>query len=370
MRDLFKPENHGTKEQPQWWVGSVLLEKTDGGQPSMNKDALMELAKRGDKRAGAIVSVRKYEKSRQFLEGHILGFEYKGRVYPNYNQGKSDTGAGTGTGRFSINDPALQQMPKRDEDIAEIVRSCFLPEKGEDWCCADWEQFEFRVFGHYVKDPKIMEAYNNDPKTDYHQIVSNLTGIPRKPRYAGDANSKQINLGLVFGMGQGKLAQEMGLPYTAHVKNNKEYLVPGPEAVAVFEKYHDAIPGVKVLLDKAASIARNRGYVKTIMGRHIRFPNGQFTHKAGGLVFQGTSADCMKLKMVELHPIAKREGFRLLLSVHDELDASMPRKYSKRQSLLMKENLEIFDGVRCPIKLDIPILSSVKLGPNWWEACK
>lgn len=366
MRDLFKPVKG---EDENWRVNGVLLEKTDGGQPSLNKDALMELAKRGDRRAESIVNVRKYQKSQQFLEGHILGFEHKGRVYPNYNQGKSDTGAGTGTGRFSINEPALQQMPKRDEDIAEIVRSCFLPEKGEDWLSMDYSQFEFRVFAHYTKDEKIMRAYRADPKTDFHQIVSDLTGIPRKPRYAGDANSKQISLGMVFGMGQGKLAQEMGLPYTAHVKNNKEYLLPGPEAVAVFEKYHTAIPGVRVLLDKAASIARNRGYVKTIMGRHIRFPNGQFTHKAGGLVFQGTSADCMKQKMVEIWPLCKERGVTMLLSVHDELDFSAA-KPSKRLTDDMVQAYTTFDGVSTPIKLDVPILCEANYGKNWWEACK
>ena len=366
MRELFKPVRG---EDENWRVGDVLLEKTDGGQPSMNKDALMELAKRGDKRAEAIVNVRKYQKSQQFLEGHILGFEHHGRVYPNYNQGKSDTGAGTGTGRFSINDPALQQMPKRDEDIAEIVRSCFLPEKGEEWLSMDYSQFEFRVFAHYTKDPSILKVYKDDPKADFHQVVSDLTGIPRKPRHAGDANSKQINLGLVFGMGQGKLAQEMGLPYTAHVKNNKEYLLPGPEAVAVFEKYHGAIPGVKVLLDKAASIARNRGYVKTVMGRHIRFPNGQFTHKAGGLVFQGTSADCMKQKMVEIWPLCKERGVRMLLSVHDELDFSVA-KPSKRLTDDMVRVYTTFDGVSTPIKLDVPILCEADYGKNWYEACK
>ena len=108
----------------------------------------------------------------------------------------------------------------------------------------------------------------------------------------------------------------------------------------------------------------------TAMGRHIRFPGGQFTHKAGGLVFQGTSADCMKQKMIEMHPIAKREGFKMLLSVHDELDFSVPDKMVPKVSKLIKKVLETFDGGQCPIRCRVPILSSVAFGPNWWEASK
>lgn len=366
MRQLFNPERRGN----DWYIGNVRLEKTDAGEPSIDKKSLMALAKAGDRRAQMIVDIRKYTKAAQFLKYHILEHEHNGRVYPNYNQTRGDSGYGTGTGRFSMNDPALQQQPKRDEDVAELVRSCFLPERNHKWCCADWQQFEFRWFAHYVKDESILRMYREKPDADYHQMVAELTGIPRKPRFAGDANAKQINLGLVFGMGQGKLAQEMGLPYTVQIRNGKEYLVPGEEARAVFEKYHAAIPGVKSLLDQASSIARSRGYVKTAMGRRIRFPGGQFVHKAGGLVFQGTSADCMKQKMVELHPLARKYGYKILLSMHDELDFSLPAKEARHMMKEIKKVLETFDGVSCPIKCDVPILSDVQLGDNWWEACK
>ncbi len=369
VKALFNPKQD---EAGNWWVGNVLLEKTDGGGPSMSKDALIEIATRtGDQRAKMIVDLRKYIKAKQFFTNHILGYLHDGRVYPNYNQTKSDNGKGVGPGRLSMDEPAMQQFPKRDEDIAEETRSCFLPEKGEDWLSADWAQFEFRWFAHYVRDEKILDAYHKNPDTDYHQIVAEITGIPRKPRYAGDANAKQINLGLVFGMGQGKLAAEMGLDYTVVVKRGKEVLIPGEKAVEVFEKYHGSIPGVRVLLDKAASIARSRGHVLTAMERHLRFPGGQYTHKAGGLVFQGTSADCMKYKMITLHHMSKKMNYRYLLSVHDEHNNSVPKgKTGKEIAAAIKNELEIFDGVECPIKCDVPIRSEVGLGPNWWEACK
>lgn len=367
IRDLLQPAKG---EDGRWRVKGVLLETTDAGAPSFDADALRALAGRGIETAKYLMQVRKSTKALSFLKDHILGHEIDGKVYPNYNQTKGDNDLGTGTGRFSINGPALQQIPSRDEDIASIVRACFIPDAGSKWGCGDWEQFEFRWFAHYANNERLLQAYRDNPSADFHQMVADMTGIPRKPRYAGDANAKQINLGLVFGMGQGKMAMEMGLPYTIEQGRGKEYLKPGPEAIEVFNKYHAAIPGVKTLLEQASSIARSRGYVMTAMGRHIRFPGGQFTHKAGGLVFQGTSADCMKQKMIEMHPIAKREGFKMLLSVHDELDFSVPDKMVPKVSKLIKKVLETFDGGQCPIRCRVPILSSVAFGPNWWEASK
>lgn len=201
--------------------------------------------------------------------------------------------------------------------------------------------------------------------------MAEITGIPRNPRYAGDANAKQINLGLVFGMGRGEMAYQMGLEYASHRdKTGREWKRAGPKANAIFDSYHSAIPGVQKLLDQAASIARSRGYVQTVMGRHIRFPGGKFTHKAAGLVFQGTSADCMKWKMVELEPVCEKEGWRMLLSVHDELDFSVPPKQEKHARTVIKKHLETFDGKECPIFCRVPIRSGIEFGANWFDASK
>lgn len=372
MRALFGAEKVEHNGRVYWQTSSGFrLESTDNGQASIGKDSLRAMAGLGDERAKKVLALRQMIKAKSFLKDHILGHAVNGRVYPNYNQTKSDNDLGTGSGRFSINDPALQQIPARDVDIASQVRPCFLPEEESVWACADWEQFEFRWFAHYTKDPGILKRFADDPDTDFHQVVSDITGISRNPRFAGDANAKQINLGLVFGMGQGEMAFQMGLEYTERVgEDGRVWKNAGPKAQEIFEKYHSAIPGVRAMLNQASSIARNKGFVRTIMGRHIRFPRGRFTHKAGGLVFQGTSADCIKQKMIELHPVSKKEGFDIILSVHDELDFSFPKKEAKWQSSLVKEALETFDGVKCPIQCRVPIRSSVATGLNWWEACK
>lgn len=374
MRELF-----GCRKTESGWQTDkgFPLELTEGGVPSINKDLLIALDDAGDPRAKSVRLLRQIIKARSFLKDHIIGHAVNGRVYPNYNQCKNEFGRGVGPGRLSMDDPAMQQIPARDIAVAEIVRPCFLPEVGHKWACADWEQFEFRWFAHYTDDPNIIAVYKENPNADYHKIVADITGLPRNPRYAGDANAKQINLGLVFGMGEGTLAAEMGLDYTTRKETNekgevvREWRVAGPKAKAKFAIYHGAIPGVRTLTERASSIARARGFVKTVDGRHIRFPGGKFTHKAAGLVFQGTSAGCMKAKMIALDRMADKHGFLYLLSVHDEHDPSLPEKEVKRLVPLIKAELEKFNGSdEFSPSCRVPILSSIKVGDNWWEACK
>jgi DNA polymerase I-like protein with 3'-5' exonuclease and polymerase domains len=359
VRKLYKPE----PRDGEWFLGTIRLDKTDAGNPSIGADTLRLL---DDPVSKAILKYRKLDKARQFLEGHILGHAIGDFVYPNYNQTRGDNELGTRTGRLSINDPALQQIPARDVEMGELVRSCFVPPPSLEWTSADWEQFEFRWFAHYADSEPINELYQQNPDADFHQLVASLTGLPRSPRFAGDANAKQINLGLVFGMGDGKLAAEMGLPY--HVQRSekwgKDILVPGPEAQDVFRRYHESIPGIQGLLRRASSIAKSRGYVKTGLGRHIRFPGGQFTHKAAGLVFQGTSADAMKLKLVELDAA----GLDPNLSVHDEVDFYRQPGDDRKVSLI-RDILENFnEGGRLVCR--IPIKTKIKSAKNWWLASK
>jgi DNA polymerase I-like protein with 3'-5' exonuclease and polymerase domains len=232
---------------------------------------------------------------------------------------------------------------------------------------------DFRVFAHYVKNKSILDQYRNDAHTDFHQIVADMTGIPRKPRFAGDANAKQINLGLVFGMGQGKLASEMGLPFTVEIDSKgRSWMRPGEQAKAVFERYHLAVPGVKDMLENASSIAKSRGYVNTIMGRRIRFPRGFASHKAGGLIFQGSAADALKVKIVQLDKYfmsGKGEYGHLALNVHDEFDCMVP---SDNESVRMEISRIVtdFHSEDQPIKFRVPIITDQGVGADWWEASK
>jgi DNA polymerase I-like protein with 3'-5' exonuclease and polymerase domains len=233
----------------------------------------------------------------------------------------------------------------------------------------DWSQFEFRVANHYGAVPAILSAYASNPDLDFHQLVSDLTGIPRNAQYAGGPSSKAINLGLAFNMGSGRLAQECGLPYTEEEgPNGNTYLKAGPEAMAMFEKYHAANPGMRNTAQKASSLAKERGFVHSMMGRHLRFPGGQFVHKASGLIYQATSADCMKQKLIELHTYLKHHSCgRLLLTVHDEVGISLDND-SKEHAAEIARIYTTFDGVECPIKLRVPITCDWGTGADWYQA--
>lgn len=293
-----------------------------------------------------------------FIHGSIGGHTTEaGRIHTNFNQVRNDT-HGTGTGRLSSSDPNLQQIPKRDGELAPLVRGLFAPPKGKLWISNDWEQFEFRVFAHYTNDADLIARYHRDPTTDFHQALSDTTGVPR-PR------AKRINLGLVFGMGEGKLAAEVGLPFTEEVgRDGKVYLKAGPEAKALFDEYHGKFPGAKKFLTQASNVAKQRGHVKTILGRRIRFPGGKATHKAGGLVFQGTSADFMKMKTVELNREFRKTDTEFILIVHDEYCLVAPKGDAKKVSKRVKEITEDIPQLR------VPILAGAGVGPNWWEASK
>jgi len=373
IHQLFQPKEQRGPDGSKIFVlrDGTIAEPTDSGaKAKLDADCLRRMQ---DPAAALILNLRKLVKARDtFLRGHVLGNHDNGYIHANINQTKSEGDVGTGTGRLSINGPALQQIPKRDKDMAAIVRAVFSPDPEQDWVCNDWAQMDFRVFAHYVNEPTILERYEADPDTDFHSLTSELTGLPRSPRFAGDPNAKQINLGLVFGMGQGRLAQEMRLPFTVEPNGRGgTWIKPGPEAEAVFEKYHGNVHGVRDLLRDASAVAKSRGYVKTIMGRRIRFPRGQFTHKAAGLVFQGTAADCLKVKLIELDEYTRSVGYdrcRLLLNVHDEFDTSV--RPGDKEVLADINRIVTSFGRGDEISLRVPVRTDQGVGPDWHEASK
>ena len=365
ITELFKPR---LGEDNEWYlIDGTKADKTDGGKASINADCLRRMKHPA---ATMILDLRKALKTRDtFLKGHILGHQHDGIIHCNYNQTKNDAEAGTGTGRLSITNPALQQIPSRDQHIKSLVRPIFKPDFGASWLGLDWSQFEFRVANHYGQVPAILQAYAANPNLDFHQLVADLTGIPRNAQYAGGPSSKAINLGLALNMGSGRMAQECGLPYTEETgPNGNVFLKAGPEALAMFDKYHAANPGMRNTAQKASSIAKERGSVHSVMGRRLRFPGGQFVHKASGLIYQASSADCMKQKLIELHRFltAKQCG-RLLLTVHDEVGISLDND-SLEIAQEVARIYTTFDGVECPIKLRVPITCDWGVGEDWYVA--
>ena len=189
VRDLFKPV-----QTSAGWVSDSghPLGKTDSGAPSVNAEVLRSME--SDKRARLILEIRSLIKTADtFLGGHVIASAVDGRVYPTINQTRGES-AGTVTGRLSYNGPAMQQIPSRNKKVAAIVKPVFLPEEGHLWLDSDCASQEVRVFAHLINNPTVNQKFKDDIKTDFHQLVADLTGLPRNASYSGQANSKQLNL--------------------------------------------------------------------------------------------------------------------------------------------------------------------------------
>lgn len=368
LQRLFNPQFR----DGDWWIDGTIIPTTAKGSPSINKDVLQKIKNPAGKLVRGVKTALRIRDT--FLLGHILGSQRNGIIHPTFNQTRTgdDEGGefGTTSGRLSCNNPNLQQISKRDKEAAEIVRACLLPDHGQRWESRDWHQTDFRIMAHYLRNPSIDAMYQADPLTDFHSLVAELTGLPRSPKDGVKGNAKAVNLGLCFGMGKGRMAEEMGLPWEkVYRPDGSFWQKAGPEAEAIFTKYHDAVPGIKSMLVEMESVAKQRGYVKTGFGRRIRFPGGERAYKAGAMIFQGTAADALKLKIIEVDRILHGTGGRIIINVHDELCQSLPKGHEGDQlSDRVRVAMETFDGEKCPLKLRTPIRSSVGIGPNWWAA--
>lgn len=322
-----------------------------------------------------VSAVRKFNRSGSvFIEKKILEMAYNGKVYPTFRQSKTDAG-GTKSGRFASANPNMQQVPSRDKELAPLVRSLFIPEPGCKWGKFDYKQQEPRVTVNYAYMSHLpgaqdaYEAYIANPNIDYHQMVADMANIPR-------ATAKTMNLGLAYGMGKNKMADQLGVTFS--------------EASAIYEQYHARVPFIKALTNKASNLAEQRGYIRTIAGRRKRFelwgpkkyvkgvvPKHKaeaqciyeppivryFTYRAMNSLIQGSSADMTKLAMIDMY----RAGYVPSLTVHDEVDDTTIT--SDKQ---VKEITEIM--INClanhGLKMHIPLLVDVSVGKSWGEAEK
>jgi len=366
VRAFFKPE---PISKFQWkLIDGTLVGPTKGGKgPSLDQNVMRQIT---HPLAAKILALRKTIKLRDtFIRGHVIGSaDGNGFVHTQFNQTRNDADAGTVTGRLSSTDPALQQITKRDKVNAAILRAMFLPDDGEEWLCTDYSQVDFRCAAHLINDPLVIQAYQDDPTLDYHQIVSGMTGIPRNPPYAGAPNTKQINLGLAFGAGAGKLAFMMGMEYGIKESRGKMQYVPGQAATDIFNLYHKKLPGVKEFMKRAESVAKETGFVRTAIGRRLRFPLG--AHKAAGLLYQAYAADLHKLGLVAIDDLIRTEKLpaRLLMSCHDEAGVSMKQDDSVKSRIIEKyTNFNSEDSV---VQMRVPITASGDYGLNWYEASK
>lgn len=304
-----------------------------------------------------------------FIEGHALGHLVNGRVHAQFHPLRGDE-KGTVSGRFSSSLPNLQNIPSRDDTLAPLIRGLFLPDEGERWARFDWSQIEYRLLVHYARGGGADQArrmYCDDPTTDFHRMVSELTGIDRKP-------AKNINFGLVYGMGVKKMAASLGRSEEA--------------TRALFEQYHTTLPFVKATFDAASQMAAQRGYIKTLLGRRRRFELWEprqwdkeaeacakheasalwgkgirraYTHKALNSILQGSAADIMKKAMVDIWQSGVCNVLGApLCTVHDEICFSAP--HTAEADAALKQVHHIME--HC-VTLRVPLRAEREEGPNW-----
>jgi len=314
--------------------------------------------------------VRMIAKAREVNKAHttfidtIIKHEHKGRIHADINQIRSDQG-GTVTGRFSYSNPNLQQLPARNKDLGPMIRSIFIPEKGHRWGSFDYSQQEPRLVVHYAalhKFPSVndvIDNYENDTSTDFHQVVADMAKIPR-------SQAKVINLGLFYGMGKAKLQAELG--------------VSKDKAVELFDQYHAKVPFVKQLMNSASNRAQERGQIRTLLGRLCRFhlwePNQfgmhkalphedalqehgpgirrAFTYKSLNKLIQGSAADMTKKAMLDLY----KNGIVAHVQIHDELCISV-----KDQEQADK----IVEIMQDAVTLEVPNKVDCELANTWGD---
>jgi len=332
-------------------MGNDVEYNEETGNPSFSKESL---AKMDNELSKCILEERMYGVLINTFLMRFGNHTYPdGKIRCDFNQTRTDD-YGVITGRLSASKPNMTQIPHRNKETASQVRAVFEAPKGKKWISADWNQFEFRVAAHYSRDVDLMSEFNKNPDADFHQLVADMTGLERDL-------AKRINLGLVFGMGQGTLAKNCGLPYSIRKEGNHKYCVAGLEAKKVFDEYHRKMPGFREMLRRAEQVAVNRGYVKSILGRRIHLSKNK-AYKAGGYIFQSTSADLMKMKLVELEKALKGSGTELILPVHDEFDFITDGE--EKDVKMIKEILEDISLLRVPVR------SEVNVENNWWLASK
>ena len=374
-KDLISEIKHDTGVAIEPWVAksvasvfdhyNLYYNKTENnGQPSFTK-AFLQACQHPV--AAKILRLRELDKASNTFIDNILKFSHKGRIHCEFHPLRSDDG-GTVTGRFSSSNPNLQQIPARDPEIKAMIRGLFIPDEGCKWGSFDYSSQEPRLLVHYCAslpaddrhhsiDAVVEEYHKGD--ADFHQMVADMADISRK-------QAKTVNLGIMYGMGVGKLSHTLD--------------IAPDEAKELLGQYDKKVPFVKGLANMVSQRAAKYGQIRTMSGRLCRFDMWEprtfgynkpmkreeaekeygpmlrraFTYKALNRLIQGSAADQTKTAMAKCY----EEGLVPLLTVHDELCFNVE---SEEQAARITEIMETSTPLKVPSKVD------QELGNNWGE---
>lgn len=274
-----------------------------------------------------------------------------GRVHTSYNQ------TGTSTGRLSSNSPNLQNIPIRSEE-GRRVRRAFIAPEGYRLLSVDYSQVELRILAHYSQDDALLRAFAEGQ--DIHRATAAAVYHipPEQVTYEQRSFAKSVNFGLMYGMGAFRLARDSDLTLA--------------EAEHFIAEYFARFPGVRRYLDGSIELARQQGYLETLLGRRRWFPGltrQNFNERqaaereAVNMPIQGTAADIIKIAMIDLARELRERGFaaKMILQVHDELVLDVPEDEVNTVAPLVVQVMEAaFD-------LDAKLVAEARVGTNWAE---
>jgi DNA polymerase-1 len=274
-----------------------------------------------------------------------------GRVHTSFNQ------AVTATGRLSSSDPNLQNIPIRGE-LGRQMRQAFIAESPSFLVGGDYSQIDLRVLAHLSQDPRLLAAFRQDE--DIHAATaSEVFGVA-----LSEVNSemrriaKVVNFGIIYGM------SDYGLEQATELSRE--------EAAHFIASYFQRYPKVKDYIESTKQQAREKGYVQTLLGRRRYIPelnssNRQVREAAERMAInmpvQGTSADIIKIAMINLQREIDKRGLRskMILQVHDELLFEVPPEELEQVKGLLKRTMSQ------AMELSVPLKVEVKVGRNWGE---
>ena len=265
----------------------------------------------------------------------------------------------TATGRLSSTDPNLQNIPVRTELGRELRRMFVAPDKDHVLIDADYSQIELRVLAHISQDKHMIGAFVAGQDIHaataskvYHLPLDEITSAMR-------SSCKAVNFGIVYGISDFSLAQDIG--------------VSRKEAAEFIKTYLDSYPGIENYMESIKQTAREQGYVTTLFGRRRAVPDidsknfnvrSAAERIAMNTPIQGTAADIIKIAMVRVRDRLKREGLesRLILQVHDELILEAPLREKDAAAKILTEEMEN------AFKMDAPLVAEANCGASWYEA--
>ncbi len=343
-------------------LGEILFEewslpapkKTKTGAYTTDSDVLEALAAQGHSLPARVLEWRSLAKLQStYVDGLLASINPDtGRVHTSFSL------ATTSTGRLSSSDPNLQNIPIRTEDGRKI-RQAFVAAPGMKLVSLDYSQIELRLLAHIAKVEPLIQAFQQG--RDIHQITaSEIFGLPLDQIDSHHRRqAKAINFGIIYGISSFGLGQQLG--------------ISGSQASQIIKTYFERYPGIQDYMEHCKELARQQGYVETLMGRRCYTPGileknpalrGFAERQAINAPLQGSNADIIKKAMIQIDTYLQHYKYatRLLLQVHDELVFEMPEQEIEVLIPTLKRLMETI------VTLSVPLIVGVGMGYNWDEA--